>query len=75
MGPAASGPLIFGAQLDARMHPAHFLRLSPWRYRAYVRRALAMFVPLQVGRGHIASSSTWPPPRNKLAAQDAGTIG
>ena len=73
---AASGPLIFGKQLDARIHPAQLLRLGTWRCRAHVRRALAVFAPMQVvDRDHIESPTDLEAAADKLAAQNAGTIG
>jgi hypothetical protein len=43
--PAASGPLIFGKQLDARIHPAQLLRLGAGGAELESDAPLAVFAP------------------------------
>jgi hypothetical protein len=83
--PRASGPLIFGKQGDARIHPAALFRLGTWRCRAHLRCARAVFAPLQVvlptdpGNAVADQSSTTTIDLEAAAdqptAQNAGTIG
>jgi hypothetical protein len=43
--PAAAGPLIFGKQLDARIHPARLLRLGAGGAELESDVPLAVFAP------------------------------